>query len=390
MAKKRRKKRNRGIASKILFVFELLILIILLAGVFLYAKFAGKWSVTKDNDFKMENVGYNPAVIQAEEYTEARKEYQLIALVGLDSREGSLDRANSDTMMIACIDHDKKEVRLVSIYRDTLLRVGEDSEGNGKYRKANYAYNAGGSEQFLTMINQNLDLMVTDYVAVDFNAVAEVVDILGGVEIELTHDEIVHMNNYCVETSEVTGKDYKKIDPDDEGVHTLNGVQAVSYARIRYTAGNDFKRAARQRLLITKLVDKVKSNPGKIDDIMDEVFPMVKTNVPADEVLSMGLSMISYDMGETTGFPFSHYMLDVEINGLEKPLDCVAPITLESNVQELHQWMFGVEDYQISDDLQAYSDRIVKLTGYGEEYVEKAHNAAEQALPDAGSEADGM
>ena len=390
MAKRRRKKRSRGIASKILFVFELLILLVLLVGVFLYAKFSDKWSMTKDSDFNIENVNYNPSVISANEYTETTKGYQLIALVGLDSREGSLDRANSDTMMLACIDNEKKEFRLISIYRDTLLRVGEDSEGNGKYRKANYAYNAGGPEQFLTMLNQNLDLMVTDYVAVDFNAVAEVVDLLGGVEIELTHDEIVHMNNYCVETSEVTGKDYEKIDPDDEGVHTLNGVQAVSYARIRYTAGNDFKRAARQRLLITKLVEKVKQNPGKIESIMDKVFPMVKTNIPADEILSMGLSMLTYDMGETAGFPFSHYMLDVEMWDLENPLDCVAPITLESNVKELHSWLFGVEDYEVSEELKAYSDRIVDLTGYDEEYVEKAHNAAEAALPDAGSEADGM
>lgn len=388
MAKRRRKK--RGMGSIALFVFEVLVLVVLLIGVFLYAKFSDMWSVTKDNDFKVENVGYNQSVVSATEYTEATKGYQLIALVGLDSREGSLDYGNSDTMMIACIDNDKKEFRLISIYRDTLLRVGEDEEGNGKYRKANYAYNAGGSEQFLTMINQNLDLMITDYVAVDFDAVAETVDLLGGVEIDLTHDEIVHMNNYCVETSKVTGKDYEKIDPDEVGTHTLNGVQAVSYARIRYTAGNDFKRAARQRLLISKMVEKIKANPTKIPSIMDKVFPMVKTNITADEILSMGMSMISYDMGDTSGFPFSHYMLEVEINGLKNPLDCVVPITLESNVKELHTWLFGVEDYQISDELKAYSDRIVSLSGYGDDYIEKAHNAAVAALPDAGSEADGM
>lgn len=384
MAKKRRRKRR---ASKILFILELLILLFLLGGVFLYAKVTDKLGMMADNDFKLEEVGFNKSVAESGH----AKGYQLIALVGIDSREGNIERANSDTMMIACIDNETKEVRLISIYRDTLLRVGEDDQGNGKYRKANYAYQEGGAEQFLTMLNNNLDLMVTDYVAVDFNAVAEVVDLLGGIEVELTHDEIVHMNNYCVETAEATGKDYKKIDPNDEGVHELNGVQAVSYARIRYTAGNDFKRAARQRLVITKMVEKAKSSSlSTLNDIMETVFPMVKTSFSKTDIVKLGSSLLSYNIGETAGFPFSHYMLDVEIPGLKKPLDCVAPITLESNVEELHAWLFGKEDYTVSEELKAYSDRIIQYTGYDDEYVEKAHNAAQAALPNAGSEADNV
>lgn len=386
MAKRRRRRKKKRI-SKILFCLEILVLLILLGGVFLYAHITDKFSLMADNDFKLENVGFNKSVADSE----SAKGYQLIALVGIDSREGSLERSNSDTMMIACIDNETKEVRLISVYRDTLLRVGEDSEGNGKYRKANYAYAAGGAEQFLTMLNSNMDLMITDYVAVDFNAVAEVVDLLGGIEIDLTHDEIVHMNNYCVETSKVTGKDYEPIDEDEPGVYNLNGVQAVSYARIRYTAGNDFKRAARQRLVITKMVEKAKRcSLGTLNEIMDTVFPMVKTSFSKTDIVKLGSAILSYNIGETAGFPFSHYMLDVEMWDLEDPLDCVAPITLESNVQELHAWLYGEENYVVSEELKAYSDRIVNLTGYGDEYIEKAHNAAEQALPDAGSEADNV
>lgn len=386
MAKKQKRRKKRK-ATKIIFALEVLVLLILLAGIFVYAKITDKLDLVGGREFNLKEVKFNQSVIDANEYAE---DYQTIALVGVDSRDGGLESGNSDTMILACINNKTKEVKLVSIYRDTLLRVGEDSEGNGKYRKANDAYNTGGPEQFLSMINSNLDLMITDYVTVDFAAVAKVVDLLGGVEVELTAQEIVHLNNYCVETSKVTGGSYTKI-PEEAGTYSLNGVQAVSYCRIRYTTGNDFKRTARQRLMIKKIVEKaLQSDFGTLTDIMDTVFPMISTSFSKTEIIKLGSSLLSYKLGETTGFPFSHYMLKVEVPGASNKLDCVAPITLKSNVQELHQWMYGEENYQVSEEVQAYSDRIANLCGYGEEYVEKAHQAAIDANGDAGSEADGM
>lgn len=383
--KKRRKKRRR-VLGKVIFVFEILILLVLCAGLFLYSQISKKLDITQDTDFDISKVQINKEVVEGN----VSEGYQLIALVGLDNTNGQLV-GNSDTMLIACIDNKTKEVDLVSLYRDTYLRVSEDDEGNGRYYKANHAYALDGPEGLLTMLNSNLDLPISDYVTVGFDAVSEVVDQLGGIEIDLTHDEIVHMNNYCVSVSESTGKDYEKIDPDDEGTHTLNGVQAVSYARIRYTAGNDFKRTQRQRLVITKIVEKAKqANLSTLNDIMDTVFPMVKTSFTKTEIIKMASSLLSYKIGDTTGFPFTHYMLkEVEgYNGDE--LDCVVPITLESNVQELHTWLFGTENYEVSEDLKAYSDRIVDECGYGEEYIERARAASNAALPDAGSEADNM
>lgn len=387
MAKKQKVKKKKRIGT-VLFVLEVLVLLILLAGVFLYAKITDKLGMMGGKDFNLQNVGFNEsAIIQAAEYTE---DYQIIAIVGVDSRDGGLEGGNSDTMMLACINNTTKEVRLISLYRDTLLRVGEDSEGNGRYRKANSAYNSGGPEQFLTMVNSNLDLMVTDYVTVDFNAVAEIVDLLGGIEIDLTSEEIGYVNGYCEETSLVTGKDYDPISVSDPGVHTLNGVQTVSYCRIRYTSGNDFMRTARQRLVISKMVEKaLQSDLGTLTDIMDTVFPMISTSFSKTDIVKLGSSLLSYELGETTGFPFSHYMLDLDMSGISEPYDCVAPITLESNVKELHQWIYGVEDYQVSEELKAYSDRIVDLCGYGEDHIEKAHSAAESAS-EGTSEAAGM
>lgn len=383
---KKRRKKKRRVLSKVIFVFEILILLVLCAGLFLYAQISKKLDMTRDTEFNISDVEMNPEVVEGN----VSEGYQLIALVGLDNTDGQLV-GNSDTMLIACINNKTKEVDLVSLYRDTYLRVGEDEDGNGMYYKANNAFARDGAEGLLTMLNSNLDLPISDYVTVGFDAVSEVVDLLGGIEIDLTHDEIVHMNNYCVSVSESTGKDYEKIDPNEEGTHTLNGVQAVSYARIRYTAGNDFKRTQRQRLVITKIVDKAKSaDLSTLNEIMDAVFPMVKTSFTKTEIIKMASSLFSYKIGDTTGFPFTHYMLQ-EIEGYNGDgLDCVVPITLESNVKELHAWLFGTENYEVSDALKAYSDRIVEECGYGDEYIEKARNASIAALPDAGSEADNM
>lgn len=378
MAKNRKRKKK---ANKVLFFIELIILAVLIGGLFLYAQINKKLDATQDSDFDISKVGMNEEVVGSQ----VTKGYQMIALVGLDSRDGSITRSNSDTMIVACINNDTKEVRLLSVYRDTYLRVREDEDGNGIYNKANNAYAVDGAEGMLTMLNNNLDLTISDYVAVDFDAVAEVVDLLGGIEVTLNHDEIVFMNDYCIETSKVTGKDYDPIDPDDEGTHLLNGVQAVSYSRIRYTAGNDFKRAQRQRLVLQKMVEKVKTaGLGTLNDIMDTVFPMVRTSFSKSQIIKMATSMLSYNIGETTGFPFIHFEDDIG------DLDCVIPVTLEQNVKELHAWMFGEESYNVSSAVKAYSDRIADKSGYGEEYIERARAASERALPAANSEADTM
>lgn len=285
------KKRRR---RRILFGIEIFILLILIAGVFIYAKL-GKMNFTS-LDFS--KIGVNSGVSN----NKVMKGYTTIGLVGLDNRSNKLKSGNSDTMIIASIDNDTKKVKLVSVYRDTYLRIGEDSEGNGQYNRANAAYAKGGAEQFLNMLNTNLDLNVTDFVSVDFQAVAEAVELLGGIDVELKEEEVVHLNNYCVETSKVTGMDYTPL-KKTAGVHHLNGVQTVAYARIRYTAGNDFRRAARQREVIYKIVEKAKNaDVATLSKILDKVFPNIYTSFSKAEILQMGMSMLSYDIEDQTGF----------------------------------------------------------------------------------------
>ena len=359
LTKKQKRILQRRRRRRILFGIEIFILLILIGGVFIYAKL-GKMNFT-DLDFS--KIGVNTGVSD----NNVMKGYTTIGLIGLDGRDGTLKSGvRSDTMIIASINNDTKKVKLVSVYRDTYLRTGEDSEGNGQYNKANAAYAKGGPEQFLSMLNTNLDLNVTDFVSVDFQAVAEAVELLGGIDVELKEEEVVHLNNYCVETSKVTGMDYTPLE-EKAGVHHLNGVQTVSYARIRYTSGNDFRRAARQREVIYKIVEKAKnSDIATLSKILDKVFPKVYTSFTKAEILQMGMSMMSYDIEDQTGFPFDH-LYGERVKDAMGGLDVVLPVTLESNVIKLHEFLYPEDSYTPSDEVKAYSQRIVDKSGFGDE-----------------------
>ena len=358
LTKKQKRILQRRRRRRILFGIEIFLLLILIGGVFIYAKL-GKMIFT-DLDFS--KIGVNTGVSD----NNVMKGYTTIGLIGLDGRDGELKSgARSDTMIIASINNDTKKVKLVSVYRDTYLRIGEDSEGNGQYDRANAAYAKGGPEQFLSMLNTNLDLNVTDFVSVDFQAVAEAVELLGGIDVELKEEEVVHLNNYCVETSKVTGMDYTPL-KKTAGVHHLNGVQTVAYARIRYTAGNDFRRAARQREVIYKIVEKAKNaDVATLSKILDKVFPNIYTSFSKAEILQMGMSMLSYDIEDQTGFPFDHLYGQRVKDAVG--IDVVLPVTLESNVIKLHEFLYPEDSYTPSEEVKAYSQRIVDKSGFGEE-----------------------
>ena len=356
MTKKQRRIRRKRRRRRILFALEILVLLMLVGCLFVYAKLNSLDFVNID----LGNIGISDEV----KNNQVMQGYTTIGLVGVDSRDGDLESGtNSDTMIIASINNDTKEVKLVSVYRDTYLRIGEDEEGNGIYNKANSAYAKYGPEGFMRMLNSNLDLNVTYFVTVDFQAVAEAVELLGGIDEELSEEEIIHLNNYCKETAEVTGMDYEPLE-EVAGVHHLNGVQTVAYARIRYTVGDDFRRAARQREVIYKIVEKAKNaDVGTLTKILDEVFPSIKTNMSKADILSMGLSMLSYDIADQAGFPHDH-VYGENVKNAMNGLDCVVPVTLESNVIWLHEFLYPEDAYEPSENVKAYSNRIIETSGY--------------------------
>lgn len=356
MTKKQRRIRRKRRRRRILFALEILVLLMLVGCLFVYAKLNSLDFVNID----LGNIGISDEV----KNNQVMQGYTTIGLVGVDSRDGDLESGtNSDTMIIASINNDTKEVKLVSVYRDTYLRIGEDEEGNGIYNKANSAYAKYGPKGFMRMLNSNLDLNVTYFVTVDFQAVAEAVELLGGIDEELSEEEIIHLNNYCKETAEVTGMDYEPLE-EVAGVHHLNGVQTVAYARIRYTVGDDFRRAARQREVIYKIVEKAKNaDVGTLTKILDEVFPSIKTNMSKADILSMGLSMLSYDIADQAGFPHDH-VYGENVKNAMNGLDCVVPVTLESNVIWLHEFLYPEDAYEPSENVKAYSNRIIETSGY--------------------------
>ena len=338
-AKKKKRRRRIGIL-----VAEVIILSVLC--VFAYAT------------VKMDKLDFN---FLDEDKLEVYKDtgpYTNIALFGLDAREGESIESGvrSDSMMIASINNETNEVKVVSIFRDTLLK-----QQDGTFDKANAAYSYGGPQEAIALLNRNLDLDIKNYMSVDFKALSDVIDALGGMELELTAEEVVHMNNYCVETSEVTGKDYERIDPEVAGTYHLNGVQATSYARIRATAGGDYKRAERQRLVIEKIVEKAqKANLKTLDKIIDVVFPQVSTSFSSKDLIGIAANALSYQLGETQGFPYSIADTDV-VDGYEGSY--VVPSDFDGDVKKLHEFLFNEKDYQVSDTVKEISHEIDVMSG---------------------------
>lgn len=357
--KRVRRRRRRSTLSRVMFALEIIVLVVLMGGLFVYAKL-GKLNHETINE---EEIDVNESVTE----NQVMKGYTTIALVGIDSRDDKLKSDwNSDTMIIASINTDTKKVKLVSVYRDTYLCLGEDEDGNNSYGLANSAYCTGGAKKMINMLNKNLDMNISDFVTVNFQAVAETVELLGGIDVEMKKEEVVHLNNYCVETSEVTGMDYTPL-KEIEGVHHLNGVQAVAYARIRKTSGNDFRRAARQREVIYKIVEKAKnSSIATLNTVLDKIFPMIYTSLTEKEILSMGMDMLSYDIEDQTGFPFDHLYGDTVKEAMDG-VDCVLPITLESNVIKLHEFLYPEDSYVPSNEVKTYSQEIIDKSGFGEE-----------------------
>lgn len=357
--KRVRRRRRRNTLSRVMFALEIIVLVVLMGGLFVYAKL-GKLNHETINE---EELDVNESVTE----NQVMKGYTTIALVGIDSRDDKLKSDwNSDTMIIASINNDTKKVKLVSVYRDTYLCLGEDEDENNSYGLANSAYCTGGAKKMINMLNKNLDMNISDFVTVNFQAVAETVELLGGIDVEMKKEEVIHLNNYCVETSEVTGMDYTPLE-EIEGVQHLNGVQAVAYARIRKTSGNDFRRAARQREVIYKIVEKAKnSSIATLNTVLNKIFPMIYTSLTEKEILSMGMNMLSYDIEDQTGFPFDHLYGDTVKEAMDG-VDCVLPITLESNVIKLHEFLYPEDSYVPSNEVKTYSQEISDKSGFGEE-----------------------
>ncbi len=289
---------------------------------------------------------------------ETMKGYRNIALFGVDSTTGSLgkdkeSKTRSDTIIIASINEETKEVKLVSVYRDTFLNLGNDT-----YTKCNAAYQKGGPEQAMQMLNTNLDMDIKDFVTIGFKGLKDIVDALGGVEIEITKGEISHLNNYQYSMAEDMKIEYTPV--KEPGVQTLNGLQTVAYCRIRQI-GNDFQRTERQRTVLTQISEKAKTmSASQLTTIAESSFEQVYTSLELKEILDLIQVIGEYKIVESEGFP----QMDMLTTGtIGSHGSCVVPLDLAESVVWLHEFLFEEEGYEVTERVQTNSDTIDEKTG---------------------------
>ena len=346
--RKKMTRRQRRKRKLILFIVEVLVILILLAALFVIIKL-NKLNNTGDLDEDKLNINIDAKT------QELLDGYTNIALFGIDIRStGKYESGNSDCIMIASINNDTKEVRLISVYRDSFLAVDDDDN----LRKLNAAYAKGGPTGAVAALNKNLDLDIKEYVAVDFNAVMEVVDALGGIELDISSKEAETMKIYINEMNEVMGTNGTAV--SGPGLQTVNGIQALAYCRDRYSGGDDYGRTERQRTVISKIVEKAKAaSLPTLNKVIDKLFPDISTSLSSSEILGLAAGIKDYELADTQGWPFQ---LTTERMG-GKLGDVVVPTDLETNVNLLHQYLFDVEDYETTQTVKNISKSVINESG---------------------------
>lgn len=385
-----RRKQKRGFSSwsagaKVAAIIGGTFLLLMTCGIVIVAQKLGKIDYQK----------IDPKRLSISEEVERQTGVVTFALFGLDSRTGQLDRGTlSDTMIIAVLDRETKEITMSSVYRDTLVQM-ED----GSYNKANAAYAFGGPQEAISMLNRNFDLNIEDYVSVNFNALVNVIDALGGVDLDVTEDEVPHLNNYQVETSKVVGQE--RIPLEHGGMQTLNGVQAVSFARIRIIGG-DQQRTERQRRLIQAITDKAQTaSLSTINKIIDQVFPQISTSLSLGEILDYAKDAFKYKLGESKGFPYDQFYntlsgigsvgvvndLPADVTGLHQFLyGAETPYTPSSTVVQIGQEMLYRGQGNGSSDSSDEEDEDSDYSSYSEEesYTEEDEDYSDNSGNDSG------
>lgn len=339
--------------SKALKIFLRIILVILIIIVIL-AGIAAGFVASKLGKINVEEID-KTAIGISEETKEELSGYRNIALLGIDSRADDYGLGNrSDCIIIASMDQKTKNIKLLSVYRDTYMQVEE--HGKQVLDKVTHAYSYGGAQNTLKSLNTNLDLNISEYVTVNFDAVIAAVDAMDGVTIDIDSSELKYINDYIDATSKTSG--IKSSNITKTGKQKLDGVQAVAYSRIRYTAGGDYKRTERMRTVIEAMLSKAKTlSVGQLNKLVDTILPRVSTNISATEILGLIPSIASFNITDSLGWPY-------ETKGITLDRWYGVPVTLESNVEQLHKEVFGQADYTVNDTIKSISNQIIKKTNY--------------------------
>lgn len=352
----RRMRAKKKKAFRVRIISMILVELLTLCGIFGFGFVYRYMHMTAEVDFDVEKVRNDNIDITQKQKMSG---YWTVAVFGVDSRTGDVGKgANADVQIIANIDMGTGDITLVSVYRDTYLYLGKGS----RYAKCNAAYAEGGPEQAVAMLNENLDLNIENYVTFNWKAVADAIDLLGGVDIDVSKSAFYYMNAYIHETcikSGISAENPAAMYIKEAGMQHLNGVQAVAYARLRYM-DNDFERTKRQREVIAQCLDRAKKTDlATLTKIIDTVLPQVSFNIDTADIIELAKGVSRYNIKESVGFP-----QDLKDQMMGKKGDCVIPATLKSNVVWLHSVLFGDESYSVSGAVEKYSQKIADDSGY--------------------------
>ncbi len=345
-------RRTRGNQKGKIILFAVEIVIIIFMVVVLYLVMNSK----AGEGPKLSNL--DPTVVEIHDEVKQQTEeggtmhgYMNIALFGLDAETDSqlFSNSRSDATMIASINLDTGDIKLVSVYRDTYLNIGTD-----KYQKCNAAYSFGGAEQAVKMLNMNLDMNITNFVAVGYKGLSSVIDGLGGVYVDVDSEEIKHINNYQIGVANVLKCDYTPV--ENTGYQLLNGLQASAYCRIRQTAGSDFQRTARQREVLKAIEEQAKKTDlATLTKVFNDCIGNIYTSLDSKEILELLKNIGNYRIVEEDGFPQENMRGNANVGAYGA---CVIPTSLEENVVWLHQFLFDDQDYTVTDSVKEYSQKI--------------------------------
>ncbi len=370
-----RKKINISTKVWAIAFFVLLALFIMICVIYVKNYARMKYNEMNINEISADQLLVNDGV------KDATAGYRTIALYGVDSRDQNMDAGtNSDSIMVVSINESTKEIKLVSVYRDTLMDIA--SGAMNKSQKVNYAYQLGGAVTAINTLNTNLDLNITDYVAVDFSAMASIIDAVGGVNINVVDDEINNFNKNLAEQISISGKYSSGI--TQAGQYTLDGQQAVAYSRIRSTGSGDITRTERQRIILLKVIDKlIKADTSSLSAFVDVSFNNISTSLNKDSILDLVKAVAKYSVVDTAGFPFAYEAVDMAEQG-----NCLVAADMESNVQALHEYLYGNSHYKVSDTSKQISVSLAKETGVSAQKVKVESEKPGDGISDGKGEGD--
>ncbi len=350
--KKKKKRKTHTLRKTILLLFT----IVFLLGIFMVYNYSKNIMANLNKIERIEIGGSDEDLMINDGVRASHTDAEIIniALFGMDGR-AAVDGSRSDTIIILSIDSKNGNIKLTSILRDTYLKIPDEY-----YTRINAAYSIGGPKLAVNTINRNFDMDIEDFISVDFRAIADIVDVLGGLTLTVTEDEVYEMNK-CI-------LDHNYIIPGTPsplikaGTQTCDGRQVLAYSRIRYLGNGDFDRTARQRLVLGLIYNKFKSeiSPELITRLSDVLADDVVTSLSNKEMLDLGYKILR--IKEKT--PIVSALTDPDFLK-EATIDeamILLPYTLSDAAVYLHNFIYGTSDYKPTETLEELSDNLYNKT----------------------------